>query len=144
MVTRRAMESDLQEAIFAWSTTQERLYPELRWLHAVPNGGKRDGREAMSLKKQGVKAGVLDIALPVSRLEAGRTWCGLKLELKRPFDDRAKPSPEQVAYMDFCTAQGYYCGWTNDFDKAKAFILAYLRLPPLMPTIASMPIIERL
>ena len=33
----------------------------------VPNGGSRDKREAANLKRQGVRAGVPDLVVPVAR-----------------------------------------------------------------------------
>jgi hypothetical protein len=123
-------ESDLQTAIFTWAGTMLPKHPELEWLHAIPNGGYRTGREAMSLKMQGVKAGILDLGLDVARMTADfEIWHGFKMELKTPKDDKATPTRQQYAYMDFCGANGYYCTWTNDFNMAKAEILRYLNLP---------------
>lgn len=31
-----------QVALFMWVATQIPTYPELRWMYAIPNGGKRD------------------------------------------------------------------------------------------------------
>lgn len=52
-----------QVQLFEWS---ENL-PELKLMHAIPNGGKRDIRVALKLKEEGVKPGVPDIFLPLSR-----------------------------------------------------------------------------
>jgi hypothetical protein len=116
------LESDLQEAIFTWASTVERNHPELRWLHAVPNGGLRSGREAVSLKRQGVKAGILDIHLPVARCG----FHGLMIELKSPGGKCKSPSLEQLEYIVFLTCQGYYAKVSNDFDEVKNIILEYL------------------
>ena len=40
-------------------------YPELKLLHAIGNGGKRNLIEAVRMKKEGVLSGVSDIMLPV-------------------------------------------------------------------------------
>ena len=116
------LESDLQIAVFAWAHTQESIYPELRWLHAVPNGGYRSGREAVGLQRQGVKAGILDIALDVAR----GGYHGLRIELKRPGVKCAKPSAEQLEYIGFLTRQGYCARISNDFSECKQIILEYL------------------
>ena len=125
-------ETDLQQAIIRWAETKVIDYPELAWLHAVPNGGNRDGREAMKLKLEGVKAGIADLALDVARFnpDTGQFYFGLKLELKRPLS-KEKPSTKQIEYMDFCTGNGYWSGWTNDFNVAKSNIMDYLQLPRL-------------
>ena len=116
------LESDLQEAIFSWANTLEPRYPEIRWLHAVPNGGYRSGREAVGLKRQGVKAGILDLHLPVAR----GGFYGMMIELKRPGGKCAKPRPEQAEYIAFLTEQGYCARISNDFAECKNIILEYL------------------
>ena len=73
-------ESGHQEAIFEWRAYQVGKYPELALLHHVPNGGKRDKTTATTLKRQGVRAGVPDLVLPVARCG----YHGLYIELKAP------------------------------------------------------------
>lgn len=116
------LESDLQEAIISWAHTLEPRYPELKWLHAVPNGGYRSGREAVGLQRQGVKSGVLDLHLPVAR----GGFHGLMIELKRPGGKCKSPSIDQLEYMVFLTKQGYYAFCSNDFEYVKMRILEYL------------------
>lgn len=115
-------ESDLQEAIITWSHTMIPQYPELSWFFAVPNGGYRSGREAVSLKRQGVVPGILDLMLCVPR--GGHH--GLAIELKTPNGKCLPPSKEQAAYIKFLTEQGYCARITNNFDECKSIILEYL------------------
>jgi hypothetical protein len=88
---------------------------ELRWYHAIPNGGSR-GDTAMSariaggkMKAEGVKSGVSDTFLPVRR----GTWGGLYIEMKKPALRPKKPggkggaSDEQLAFGEFVQAQGF-------------------------------------
>jgi hypothetical protein len=117
-------ESDLQIAIFRWAATLEPTYPELKWLHHVPNGGKRDSKTAGLLKAQGAKAGILDLHLPVAR----GPYHGLMIELKKPDGKPPKPSKEQAEYMAFLEANGYHVDCINHFDDLKADILWYLAL----------------
>lgn len=72
--------------------------PELRWLHAIPNGGYRDKITAGKLKAEGVKRGIPDIFLPLTMnfpppivqiigepLPPKRVqFSGLYVEMKRP------------------------------------------------------------
>jgi hypothetical protein len=52
-------EDDIQEAFF---NTARMIFPKLdKLLFAVPNGGKRDAREASRMKRQGVTPGASDI-----------------------------------------------------------------------------------
>ena len=115
-------ESDLQEAIITWSHTMIPQYPELAWFFAVPNGGYRSGREAVSLKRQGVVPGILDLMLCVPR----GVYHGLAIELKIPGGKCKPPSKEQSAYIAFLTEQGYRARITNSFDECKSIILEYL------------------
>lgn len=115
-------ESDLQMALIRWSETQMVKYPELKWFHAVPNGGKRDSREAMGLKAQGVKAGVLDLHLPVAR----GGYHGFMIELKKPGGKCDAPRKEQGEYMEFLDAQGYCTMISNDFVQIKTHLVDYL------------------
>lgn len=115
-------ESDLQEAIIMWSHTMIPQYPCLAWLFAVPNGGYRSGREAVSLKRQGVVPGILDLMLCVPR---GK-YHGLAIELKIPVGKCKPPSKEQSAYIAFLTEQGYCARISNDFQEVKQIILEYL------------------
>lgn len=115
-------ESDLQIALMRWCETQMSKFPELKWIHHISNGGRRDSREAMSLKSQGVKAGVLDLHLPVSR----GGFHGLMLELKRPGSKCKPPSKEQIEYISFLEEQGYCTIVSNDFVQLKELIVNYL------------------
>lgn len=99
----------------------ERQYPELKWLYHVPNGGKRDSRTASMMKREGVRAGILDLALDVAR----GGYHGFRCELKRP-KSKERPTKEQEEYMGFLEEQGYYVFWTNCFQEFKGRILDYL------------------
>jgi hypothetical protein len=56
-----------QTALFSWATWQEQLYPDLKWMYHVPNGGHRNKATAARLKAAGVKAGVPDVVLPAPK-----------------------------------------------------------------------------
>ena len=71
-------EAQGQEALFTWAKMQESRYPELSLMYAIPNGGSRHVIEAANLKRQGVKAGVFDVCLPVAK----GVYHGMYLELK--------------------------------------------------------------
>lgn len=115
-------ENDLQRALITWAKTQIPKYPCLLWLHHVPNGGKRDSREAQMLKQSGVKAGILDLALDVAK----GGYHGLRLELKKPGGKCLSPSAEQLEYIQFLKEQGYATIVSNSFEELKSFIVDYL------------------
>jgi hypothetical protein len=116
------LESDLQRAIIMWAKTQLGKYPELLWLHHVANGGHRDGREAVGLQSQGVKAGILDLHLPLAR----GAYHGMMIELKKPGGKCKAPSKEQQEYIDYLAEHGYATLVSNDFGEVKKFIVDYL------------------
>lgn len=116
------LEADLQRAIFVWRDTIVKDYPVLEWLYHCPNGEKRDSFTAQRLKQQGVKSGILDLALDVAR----GGYHGLRIELKRPGGKCKPPSKEQALYIQFLTEQGYCARISNDFNEVKSIILGYL------------------
>ena len=93
-------EHKMQVALFTWARLVARNNPRLNLLFAIPNGGHRDPRTAAQLKAEGVKAGVPDICLPVSR--GGHH--GLWLELKA---GKNKPTEQQDNWHRELKRQGY-------------------------------------
>lgn len=71
-------EAKEQEVVFEWARLQKCKYPELDLLYAIPNAGKRSRFEGNNMVKQGLRAGVPDICLPVAK----HHWSGLYIELK--------------------------------------------------------------
>ena len=113
-------EHDEQVALFRWARLAEGRYPELALLHAIPNGGARHIAVARKLKAEGVKSGVPDICLPVAR----GGYHGLYVELKHGSN---KPTPEQQAWLERLTAEGYCAEVAWEFEGARELIEAYLR-----------------
>ena len=103
-------ESQEQKALFQWAGLAQQKYPELKLLHHIPNGGIRDIRTATNLKREGVKRGVPDICLPVSR---GK-YHGLYIEMKA---GKNKPSDEQKEWINSLQEEGYAAcvcyGWLD-------------------------------
>ena len=69
---------------------------------AIPNGGKRNPREAARLKKQGVKAGVSDLFLPIP----SNGFHGLWIELKNA-TGKATATTSQLEWGKKMLGQGY-------------------------------------
>ena len=113
------IESDEQQALFQWSKLSQSKYPELSLLHSIPNGGKRNIREASRLKKEGALAGVSDVFLPVSR----NGWHGLYIELKVKGNTT---SASQKWWIAETTKQGYYSVVCFGWVEAKEVIEKYL------------------
>lgn len=113
------LESLEQTWLFQWVATQEGRYPELKLMHHIPNGGKRDKKTAKNLKIEGVKSGVPDICLPVSR----HGYHGLYIELKRI---GGKPSLEQKKWIKELDKQGYKAVTREGWIEAAKEIINYL------------------
>ena len=91
----------------------------------VPNGGHRHIKVAAEMKRQGVKAGVSDIVLPMAR----GGWFGLFLEFKGAPPNDARVSPEQNAFLVRIEQQGYYATVCRGVDDALRIIEWYLAQP---------------
>lgn len=114
-----ASESTEQTYLFRWAMLAQCKYPELKLLYHIPNGGSRHPIEAANLKRQGVKAGVPDLCLPVARGD----YHGLYLELKA---GRNQPSEQQTQCLDALTKQGYCVEVCWGWEQAVKVILDYL------------------
>lgn len=112
-------ESGQQEALFSWAAYQLGRMPELEYMHHVPNGGKRDKATAIALKRQGVKAGVPDIHLPVPRGE----YHGLYIELKAGDNST---TANQKRWLKFLGQQGFYTAVCYGWQPAAELIEWYL------------------
>ena len=108
-----------QEALFRWASYQYGIYPELRLMHHIPNGGSRNKQEAANLKKQGVKSGVPDIFLPVPR---GK-YHGLYIEMKA---GKNKATDNQSKWLEALNNQGYVAVVCVGCDQAVEVITKYL------------------
>ena len=115
-VQREAAE---QEALFQWAAYLSAQYPELSLMYHIPNGGSRNVAEAANLKRQGVKAGVPDICLPVAR----HGFHGLYIEMKA---GNNRPSEYQSQWLKSLGEQGYQSvvcyGWREAADVIGAYL----------------------
>ncbi len=112
-------EASEQIALIQWCDINKHIYPGLELIFAVPNGGKRNKLEAINLKKQGVKAGVPDLFLPVAKYG----YNGLFIELKY---GNNKATLKQKEWIEKLNKQGYCATVCNGFDEAKDVIEKYM------------------
>ena len=116
----KTYEADEQAALFEWAGVMSHTYPELKLMHHIPNGGSRHKAEAANLKRQGVKAGVPDICLPVAR----SGYHGLYIELKAN-DNR--PTKHQEEWLRNLRKNGYAAYICRSWGSAGKLILLYLK-----------------
>lgn len=96
---------------------------------AVPNGGRRDIKEAAKLKREGVRRGVPDLVI-LRAPPAFPKWTGVALEMKRASGTFTDVSEDQRVWLSrFQMARripvvGY--GWRDAVEKLKAlgYVLA--------------------
>lgn len=119
MQNRKRSEATEQERLISWAQRQYNKYPELKLLYHVPNGGSRNTLEAANLKRQGVKAGVPDLCLPVAR----QGHHGLYIEMKW---GQNKVTKNQKQWLDDLQQQGYETTVCYGADEAIRVIKEYL------------------
>jgi len=133
-LAKSGSEAAHQTALFAWCALNAKRWPELRWLHHIPNGGSRgDSSQSRAirggqLKAQGVRVGVSDISLPVKR----GAWSGLYIEMKAPSEKPKRPgskggvSDEQAEFGSFVQSQGFGFVVCYSWEEAAQIIEKYL------------------
>ncbi|MDE7266096.1 MAG: VRR-NUC domain-containing protein [Lachnospiraceae bacterium] len=111
-----------QIKVIMWAEKNVHKYPQLKWLHHIPNGGSRDSGEAIKLKQMGVKRGVSDLHLPFPN---GK-YHGLYIEMKFGKNTLTK---EQAQFLCDMRDAGYCVAVCYDALAAETLIKRYLDLP---------------
>lgn len=110
-----------QTWLFQWAAQMQHYkWPELELMHHIPNGGSRNRVEAARLKAQGVKSGIPDVFLPVSK----GGFHGLYIEMKRQHGGVL--SEEQKEKIPKLREQGYCVYVCKGFQQAADVIEAYM------------------
>ena len=117
---KKMSEAQEQATVIEWALYNQNRYPELKLLHHIPNGGRRDARTGAMMKRQGVKAGVPDLHLPVSR---GK-YHSLYIEMKT---DKGRPTETQKEWLDALNAEGNMAVICHSAEEAIAVIKLYLK-----------------
>lgn len=110
-----------QIAVIQWAIWNESRYPELKWLHHIPNGGSRNRLEAVKLKQMGVKAGVSDLCLPYPK----GVYCGLYIEMK--FGNNQQQDTQKEFLQDM-TEAGHFVATCYGAEEAVRVLEEYLML----------------
>lgn len=125
-------EHSQQVALFAWAADSTEKYPQLAYMFAIPNGGLRDIRTATALKAEGVKSGVCDVFLPYSwsaEQHGVGSYSGCFIEMKIEKYRNHKDggcSEEQLDFINYAVAAGYYCKVCYNWMEARDTLIAYM------------------
>lgn len=94
-----------------------------KFLFHIPNGGSRNIKEAMSLKRQGVTKGVSDyfLAIPVGE------FAGFWLEMKRDTAS-ACMTESQEEFQDLMGSVGYKVGYAKGWRSGAQQLCEYLEI----------------
>lgn len=128
-------EDDHQRAFVKWATLATPRIPQLALLFAVPNGGKREVREAARLKGLGVRAGVPDLMLPVASVghyretwvQGGLPYFGLAIEMK---SSTGRVTPEQAKWHERLREAGWQVNVCRTWEEAREVVCTYLGVKP--------------
>ncbi len=130
-------ESNEQIALISYSN----YIPELRDnLIAIPNGGKRNIREAARMKKEGVRAGVHDLFLPISRGD----YHGLWIEFKAAKPYNASYSKSQRLWETKMISEGFAAYCCKGTEEAIKVFSWYLSLSLKKPEIKKAPTLSNI
>lgn len=127
-IERVPTESAEQQWLFKWAAYESGAHPELELMYHIPNEGQRSRATGGRMRAEGLKKGVPDICLPVSRMG----FHGLYIELKRTKYGRA--TEEQRAWLKKLTAEGYLACICHGWQAAARVITDYLNEAPKRET----------
>lgn len=108
-----------QRSLMQWVAYSRGSCPELIKLYHIPNEGKRTQLQGARLKATGLRPGIPDLCLPVSR----GGYHGLYIELKRARG--SYPTPEQISWLETLDGEGYAACWCQGWEEAASVLLDY-------------------
>lgn len=122
---RKLLGSEFQEqrSFLSWASENAVSVPALGLLYAIPNGGHRSKAAAGKARAEGVKRGVPDLHLPVSR----KGYLTLYIEMKTKYNGC---NHQQDAWHDALEEEGHMVRVCYGCEAAKVAILDYLGMNP--------------
>lgn len=121
-----ASEATHQKVIFIWAALNVCRYPQLKWLHAIPNANSH--RQVA----EGCRAGISDIFLPwptMFKHVIVTKYHGLYIELKvekRRNQKNGGCSEDQLEFIDYANKLGYCAKVCYGWQEAVKVIEDYL------------------
>ncbi len=126
--SKKSGEAVTQEHLLLWmkASADPAIREMSQLIYAVPNGGSRHALEAANMKRQGVRAGVSDLVVPVAR----GGYFGLYLEMKAARPSNAPLQKNQQDWLLAVEKNGYCAALACGLDEAKHVISAYAAMLP--------------
>ena len=129
-LAKSGSEDGHQSAVFCWAAMNVAKYPDLRWLHAIPNGGQRHIATATKLVATGSRSGVWDIFLPCPiQTEWAKHYAGLYIDMKKADKRNHKNgglSDEQVEFGVYADKMGYCIMVCYSWEEARDILIRYM------------------
>lgn len=113
---QRVTEDEVQEAVIQYCQLCK-----IKVVH-IPNEGQRSKSYGGRLKRLGMSPGFPDLSFPTPL----NSYHGLYIELKR--DEKAKPTPEQLEWIEYLNKQGYYATVCYGVAQAIKVINKYFKV----------------
>lgn len=117
----RSSEATETKQVVAWCNWSQGKYPQLKLLYHIANEGKRTKTTAKELQRQGLKAGVPDLCLPVASGDG--KYSSLYIEMKWGTNTTSKSQKE---FLKALNNNGCYACVCYDADSAISVIKSYL------------------
>jgi hypothetical protein len=108
-----------QSLLIKWCFRHADEFDGLDAIFSIPNGGNRDAITGAMLKREGLRAGIPDLMIPVAK----RGKNGLFLEMKKR--KGGKVSEKQLAWKTRLEALGYQVEVCKGFAEAQGAIRKY-------------------
>ncbi|SRR6266852_1074709 len=118
-------ETSQQQALFAWAGLNQKTYPQLKWLHAIPNANSH------RMVAEGVRGGIPDVCLPWPKIIADYWWHGMYIEMKtqkRRNQKNGGLSEDQIKFIDYARSVGYQVEVCYGWEQARDRIMEYLNV----------------
>lgn len=109
-----------QIRVMKYCESMEAYNEEYKLIYHIPNEGKRKQRTGKNLVKAGLKKGVPDLFISVSKFG----YHGLYIELKK--DKKSKVEAEQINWIKRLNQQKYIATVCYGADEAIELITAYI------------------
>lgn len=123
LVANSKTEHSIQTAFFCWINLLKQ--EDLKWVHAIPNGGERNKITAGKMKAEGARSGVWDVFMPVPRGQ----YHGMYIEFKTPEHRNHRNGglkPNQMEFGQYAHGFGYRMYVAYTWREAAMALLLYL------------------